>query len=156
MRKTISFGKVDYNGIGRRNNEVTIDLELRNTDKGIKFSACGNIWKGNNSDIICGGQCLDTIAEYITDPTFKEIHRLWKLYHLNSMHAGTVEQEEAIEKWKAEGNKYDYTAVCDYLKSINLYEVEHEGKPYKYGHAWLYRTIPEADLNKIKEIIGGN
>ena len=154
MRKTISFGKVDYNGNGRKTNEVTVELELRNTDKGIEFSACGNIWNHIHTDILCGGQCLDTITEFITDPTFKEIHRLWKLYHLNSMHAGTVEQEQAIEEWKAKGNRYDYTAVCEYLKSINLYEVEHEGKPYKYGHAWLYRAIPEADLNKIKEIMG--
>ena len=154
MKTTVRFGKIAYNRGNKKYNEVTIDLELRETSEGIEFSARGYIWNHIHTDIRCGGQCLDTIAEFITDPLFKEIHRLWKLYHLNSMHAGTVEQEEAIEKWKAEGNKYDYTAVCDYLKSINLYEVEHEGKPYKYGHAWLYRAIPKTDLNKIMEIMG--
>jgi hypothetical protein len=87
------------------------------------------------------------------------------------MNAGTPEQTEAIKKWEAEGNRYDYKAVCEYLKEIGLYEVpldkdaypdvyereaekQETDKPvYRYGHAWLYRAIPEKDLNRIKEII---
>lgn len=68
------------------------------------------------------------------------------------MHAGTVEQEKAIKEWENKGNKYDYKSVCEYLKSINLYEVEYNGKPYKYGLAWLYQAIPEKDLKEIKEL----
>lgn len=153
MKKTISFGKIDYNNSGRKNCLVTINLELRHTDKGVVFSCCGDIWNPRKSDIYCGGQCLDTIAEYIKTPMFKEIHRLWKLHHLNNMHAGTVEQEAAIEIWEAQGHKYDYSLVCDLLRDLDLYEVEVDGKPYKYGHGWLYRPIPESDLKRITEII---
>ena len=69
------------------------------------------------------------------------------------MHAGTIDQESAIAAWEAKGNRYDYTAVCDMLRGLGLYEVEVDGKPYKYGHSWLYRAIPEGDLDRINEII---
>ena len=150
----ITFGKIDYNENGKETNLITIEIELRVENEKKVFSVCGNIWNGNKSDILCGGQCLDTILEYLPqNKKFKEIYRLWKLYHLNDMNAGTQEQEKAIEEWKNMGNKYEYTKVCEYLKSINLYEIEYNGKPYKYGHSWLYREIPQNDLAKIRNII---
>lgn len=153
MIKKIDFGKIDYMGTGRKINPVTVEIELKETDKGYCFSARGTIWNHIKTDCYCGGQCLDTIAEYLgNNAEFMEIHRLWKLYHLNDMHAGTREQEAAINAWKEQGNRYDYTEVCEYLKSIGLYEVEHEGKPYKYGTAWLYWEIPTEDLEKIKAL----
>lgn len=35
----------------------------------------------------------------------------------------------------------------------NKIKVEHDGKPYKYGHGWLFEAIPEKDLQRIKELI---
>lgn len=150
MRKTFNFNKIDYNGIGRKINPVKVDIELKETDKGCCFSASGVIYNQTKTDCLAGGQCLDTIAEYVFDAKFKEIYRLWKLYHLNDMHAGTYEQEAAIDAWETQGNRYDYTKACEHLKSIGLYEVEHDGKPYKYGHGWLYWEIPSEDLEAIK------
>lgn len=155
MKKTFNFGKIDFYGNGRKTNLVTVTVELRNTDKGAELSACGDIWNNLKTDVVCGGQCLDEIKEYIKSPLFLEIYNFWKLYHLNGMHAGTKEQEKAIEEWKSKGNKYNYTAVCEYLKSIDLYEVEHNGELYKYGHGWLFEEIPESDLQRIKELIQG-
>ena len=105
-----------------------------------------------------GGQCFDTLAKtnIATDPTFVEIYRLWKLYHLNDMHAGTPEQEKAIRQGIKDGelsDNFDYKATVQYLKDKNLYEVPLNGKIYRYGHAWLYEPIPEEDLNKIKELL---
>ena len=78
------------------------------------------------------------------------------------MHAGTPEQEEAIEKWEAKGNKYDYKKVCEMLKDCGLYEVplaanligtrKADGKPYKYGCGWVIANIPEKDLEEIKNL----
>lgn len=174
MKRTIDFGKIAFYGKARIN-RVTVDLELRekggeaiftidpatkernytgeHTPKYLELSICGDIWNKTNTDIFCGGQCLDTIAEFVKTPLFKEIYRFWKLYHLNGMHAGTPEQEAAIEAWEAQGNRYDYTKACEHLKSVGLYEVELNGKPYRYGSAWLHQDIPEADLARIKEII---
>jgi hypothetical protein len=105
-----------------------------------------------------GGQCIDHMSEYIKTAEFKRITKWWKAYHLNGMNAGTPEQKKAIEDWKAAGNRYDYTAACEYLKSINLYEVpfsglsvghEWHGEPYKYGHGWIVEEIPAAALAEI-------
>lgn len=156
MRRTIEFGKIAYYG-SRKINAVSVDIELREREhdgeKYEEFSVCGSIWNAHKTDHVCGGQCLDEIAQYVKAPLFKEIYRLWKLYHLNGMHAGTEEQDAAIDEWKAQGNEYDYKKVCDYLKEIGLYEVEYNGKPYRYGTGWLHREIPEDDLKRIKEII---
>lgn len=158
MKAKISFGKVDGYGDGRKTCEVTLEVELRDTDKGPEFSVCGNLWNNRHTDILWGGQCVDelfwTYGKQMQNPKlYAEILELWKKYHLNGMHAGTEEQEDAIEEWKAEGNKYDYSEVCCMLKERGLYEVEIDGEPYQYGHGWLYREIPENTLNRIRKII---
>ena len=116
------------------------------------------------------------------------IENLWKKHHLNSMHAGTVEQESCLKDFASEketirnelrnnawnkakieynypenhfkewqnwhGSDWNsYSVDCELLKRHGLYEVEVDGKPYKYGHGWLYRAIPESDLNKIRAIL---
>ena len=158
MKAEISFGKVDGYGRGRKNCEVTLDVELRDSDKGPEFSVCGNLWNVTHTDIICGGQCVDDLfweyGKQMQNPKlYAEILELWKKYHLNGMHAGTEEQEDAIAEWKAEGNKYDYKAICQMLIDKGLYEVEVDGEPYLYGHGWLYREIPEYTLERIRKII---
>ena len=74
---------------------------------------------------------------------------MWQRNHLNDMHAGTERQEEAIKEWEKQGNRYDYTAACEYLKSVGLYD----DNGYEYGHGWLYRNISDEDLKRIKELI---
>lgn len=148
MKRTISFGKIAYYG-NRKENEVEIKIELRlNKENKPVLSICGNIWNRIHSDILAGGQCLDTIAKYKKTPLFKEIYVFWQKYHLNDMHPGTEKQEKALEDANMLDN-YDYTKCCKYLKSINLFD----DSGYKYGHGFIYREIPENDLNRIKEII---
>lgn len=186
MKKTFTFGKIAYNS-NRRTNLVEIDVELRNrggedtftidrktgektftgkTPIYTELSICGSIWNCKHTDILCGGQCLDTIAEYrdqLTEPElFDELLQLWEKYHLNGMHAGTPEQEQAIEEWKAEGNRYDYTAACEMLKKRGLYEVNYTGlsigrryenEPYKYGHAWLVQSLPGDVILRVDHLL---
>jgi hypothetical protein len=152
MKKVINFGKVDYNNIGKPINRVTVEVKFNDG----KLSICANIWNGSNTDIVCGGQCIDTLQEFDSiknNELFTSIYRLWKLYHLNDMHAGTIEQENAIKEWEELGNKYDYTEACNYLKSINLYEVSYNGSPYTYGHSWLFQEIPLDDVKIINQIM---
>ena len=150
LRKEFNFGKVDYLNHNRKDCLVTVEMELRiDTDNNREcLSICGDIWNPRHTDIYCGGQCLDTIKEYIKSDLFDELYRFWKLYHLNDLHAGTPRQEKAIKEWE-ENNKYEYTKACEYLKSINLYE----DNGYKYGHGWLYEPIPENDLKRIHELL---
>jgi len=154
MRRERSFGKVDYLGIDQKTCEVTISMELREKEQGQKvLSICGEIWNHIKSDIYSGGQNLDTIKEFrgqLNNPKlFDRIYRLWKLYHLNDLHAGTQKQERAIKEWELKGNKYDYTKACEYLQGISLFD----DNGYKYGHGWLYEPIPEKDLKEIEQII---
>ena len=155
MKKTFNLGKIALYG-KRKINLVTLDIELNEKEGKPVFSASAMVWNSKKTDCLMGGQCLDDLYKNFiairNNKIFKNVYKFWKLYHLNDMHAGTIEQEKAIKDWENKGNKYDYTAACEYLKSINLYEVEYNGKPYKYGHAWLYQAIPENDLKEIKAL----
>lgn len=180
-RKTIKFGKIDYLGHGRKNCPVEVEIELRKrggeetfrfvngqreytgekTPEYYELAICGDIWNHVHTDIYCGGQCLDTIAEYVHSDLFKEIYELWKRYHLNGMRAGTPEQEEEKIKWLADGHRYDYTEICEHLKEVGLYEVMFTGKtssrtynnePYRYGSGWVVEDLPEEVIARVKEI----
>lgn len=102
MKKTFTFGKIDFGNKGVKNNLVTVEVAYKEDRDKRRFSVCGNVWNARKSDIVCGGQCLDTIAEYITDPVFSEILRLWKLYHLNDMHPECEHQAAAGWRQKAQ------------------------------------------------------
>ena len=168
MKRTFNFGKIDYYNTGRKINAVEITIELREEDGKPVFSASGDVWNIKHTDIIMGGQCLDDpiIVKHLKgNKTFEEILDLWKKYHLNDTHAGTYEQETCIkenqeecnliEKRLKEENKYisHYVVSCELLKNHNLYEVEVDGKPYKYGQSWLYWDIPSEDLLRIKNLL---
>ena len=187
MKKTFNFGKIKYTNEKRAINLVTVDVELRHcggettftidrktgektitgkTPEYVELSICGNIWNSRHSDIVCGGQCLGTIAKYkeqLEDKeVFETLYNLWKKYHLNGMHAGTPEQEIAIDNWKSQGNRYEYTSACEMLKACGLYEVNYTGlsvskrynnEPYKYGHDWLIQELPGDVLLKIEHLL---
>lgn len=157
--KTRKFfiGYTDYETPGKKVNAVGVEISLKD---GKYFSAMAWILDSKRRDHLIGGQCFDSINYNCPDikanPIWQKIYRLWKLYHLNDMHAGTIEQEEALDKWASESVENtiaDYDKSCEYLKSIGLYEVDYNGKPYRYGSAWLKRDIPEDDLNQIKELL---
>ena len=154
ITKKFEFGKIDYFGCGRKINKVDVDVRLythKDNSGHIVFSACGDIWNGRGTDIVCCGQCLDEIAKFIDDPIFKQIYGWWQAYRLNDMHLGTTEQEEYLEKNRTWSN--DYSKDCDCLKKAGLYEVEVDGKLYKYGTNYLYQPIPENVLSEMIELI---
>lgn len=146
MKKIISFGKVAYYS-NRKENEVTLELNLKEREKGIVFSCSAYVWNRIHTDIVAGGQCLDELVPYFKhNKLFMEIYNLWKQYHLNDMHAGTEKQEKLLEQYDT---RISYNEKCKILENNNLlYDND-----YKYGSAWLFREIPEKDLNRIKEII---
>lgn len=188
MQKRFTFGKIDYTGKGRRAYPVEITVELRKrggektftvdrktgernytgetTPEYIELAICGWVYNTKHTDCVAGGQCLDEIAKYRRQldnvGLFNKLLNYWQLYHLNGTNAGTPEQEKAIADWKAAGNKYDYTAACEYLKSIGLYEVNYTGKavgryydnePYKYGHGWIIEELPADVLADIEKLL---
>ena len=134
MKKTISFGKIDYNHTGRRANAVEVDIEYRIDENGKKrFSVCGGIWNQIYSDTLSGGQNLEEIAKYIHTPLFKKIYRLWKLYHLNDTHPECEHQREL--GWKeiarTEVKIYEFTLTseaCSKRRKIEHFVIENAKK----------------------------
>ncbi len=122
MEQIFNFGKIDFYGTGAARNSVVVTASYKEKKPGQKvFSASGEIFNARRSDILCGGQCLDTIAEYITHPVFREIYRLWKLYHLNDMHP-ECEHQEAMG-WREAAKEiitvYKFTLTMDAIKGQN-------------------------------------
>lgn len=93
------------------------------------------------------GQCWDEMKAM-----FPEIAPL-EDWHLNDMRAGTPEQTKAVEEWMAAGNRYDYAKACDILKERGLYIVQHDGRPYAYGSAWLREELP-AEIVALAQTVG--
>lgn len=117
MKKKFDFGKIDFEGRGK-SNAVVVEVKYDNGN----FSACGEIWNRSHTDVVCGGQCLDTIAQYIKDdPIFDEIYYLWQRYHLNDMHAECVHQNEL--GWrdiaKKEVTLYHWSLKTDMFREQN-------------------------------------
>ena len=212
FRKFFTFAKVDYNHTGRRINAADLEVEYRLEVKyqnGVpslywEYSACGRVWNNRHSDIISGGQNLESMAKFSAirnDKNFSEAFSLWKMYHLNGMTAGSPAQEAAKGDFKVDREKitwywYDNTDITDntdkfgrhmtddeteakaataagqyvkaekgdyndqlavFLARRGLYTDKgymYEGKPYKYGAAWLTTEIPESDKARIRALLG--
>lgn len=111
MKKTFNFGKIAYGTNKNATNEVIVIVEYKENRKGQKvFSACGTVYTPSKQGTMTNGQCLDDIAQYVTDDTFKTIYRLWRLYHLNDMHAECGHQHALKwhEKAKKQVNLYNW------------------------------------------------
>lgn len=125
--------------------EALIEWELRQEEHGPEFSAMG---EHDGS----AGQCLESIAAaYPQDEKVQRIVKVWRVYHLNDMKAGTPAQMAELERceevakrkhpeavypdgtvnWHQMGKAYGfkgehfayYDLACIWLKRAKLYEV---------------------------------
>lgn len=137
LRHVFHFGKIAYDNPNQKANAATVELELRDTDKGPELSICGSIWDRPHTDHLCGGQCLDTMRPYLKGSRrFMRLYALWTRWHLNGMNAG-CEHQRALG-WTS----YD----------------EHPSEPcptcgYQYGTAWKYEALPADVLAEIHALI---
>ena len=154
--RTFDFGKIAYGRSSRKVYPVEVEVELRMLDNKVVFTASGVIYNSRKTDCYCAGQCLDEIADYVHNPKFRTIYKLWKKYHLNDMHAGTPEQEQLVDDYfKAEHKAYDYSEAKKVLEDNNMLTVKlPDGTDYTYGRGWLYEPIPEEDLQTIVDLLG--
>ena len=180
---TVNFGKIAFNYSGRKRNAADVEIELRQcggeptydrngtptgrmTPKYTELAIVGQVWNSTHTDIVMGGQCLDSMKPYIHSDLFNEVYELWAKYHLNGMHAGTPEQEAAIKAREERiGRQLTYDEQCELLKEAHLYEVEYTGpavgrmydhEPYVYGHAWLIQDLPDDVIRRVMEIAKEN
>ena len=156
MNRTATFtiGKLSRNGDKRapRNCEARLTITLKDTPNGPEFSATGEVWNHLKTDIVMCGQCVAEIAKHFSrDPIAQTIKRLHAAHHLNDMNAGTPAQNEALR----ECTSRDYAERCDFLaaRGLNPDPNGPDGKPYRYGSAWLYAPIPADDLATINDLL---
>lgn len=168
MRTKIDFGKISFSS-KRKINRVVVEVALKPDHDVNEFTASAMVYNAKGTDIVAGGQCLDEIYEHRNElknkDLFVKVYKIWKQYHLNCLHAGTPEQELAIDEWEKKGNEYTYTKACNYLKSIGLYETNFTGRtqskvyhnePYTYGSEWVIKEIPKDVEKEIVRIIKEN
>lgn len=167
VRRTFEFGKIDADGIGRRVNLVTIDVELKNNRDGFpEFSAFMSVLNSKGTDIRRAGKVLFEEFKHVpvNDALYQEIRSLWRKYDLHTNHAGTKIQESALKSAGLGKGARDYDKACVYLEKKGLYTVKltpterkynpRVENPHRYGHNWIYYPIPATDLAKIKRILG--
>ena len=139
--KTFIFNKIDYNHTGKKAYLVQLEINLRiNDDHKIDFSASGDVWNTKHTDIVMGGQCIDSIwneyASQIHDVAlYKTIMDLWKKWHRNDVNAGCKHQRKL--KWTYEQHPSEPCPTCG----------------YKMGTAWKYNKIDQKDLKTICSLL---
>jgi len=155
MRHTIELGKVDYNRSGRRNCAVTLEVSW----DGERFSACASIWNPRRTDIYAGGQMVEEACAYFPhDKRAQRVLALWREWHLNDMNAGSPAQEAWLKANPVTAaypeSHYDKASAA--LASAGLNpdpDYLHNGKPYRYGSAWLKRDIPADVVAEIEALM---
>lgn len=100
MRRVYSFGKVAYNG-KRKINEVTLEIELRDWNGCLEFTAHAMVWNNIHSDIVSGGQMIDKLYDRFeicrNSILYKTIMQLWEKYHLHDTSDIPAEDKELID-----------------------------------------------------------
>lgn len=81
---------MDFYRSGRKINEITLEVTLYADRNGYpEFAVCGNVWNIRHTDIVCGGQCIDTIYDTVKrlhgSIIYRTIMELWKKYHCKNM-----------------------------------------------------------------------
>jgi len=141
MKKTYHFGKIKAYQNGKKINAVDVSIELSGTQGEEEFTASGTVWNATKTDCIMGGQCLDELFQHDelkVNPTFKEIYRLWKAYHLNGMHP-ECEHQKALgweEKAEEQVNIYTFTMDADTIRAQKILESK-VLQAAKYGEEYL-------------------
>jgi hypothetical protein len=154
---TVSFGKIDLNHTGRTVNEVELTLELQQDEKRrpVISIRCG-VWNSKKTDYQMCGQCLDIVSPMVREnrKLWTELKEIWKKWQLNDCKAGTPEQYDLLaERFRHLGGRSKWEDEVAYLKSINKYEVEWEGKTVRWGERYVYWEIPGEILERFREII---
>lgn len=177
----IYLGKVNRSGDRLRSHgplacPVYVTWELKDTATGPEFSAQAEAWNCRRTDVFIAGQCLETFKGMMHGNA-RRILEIWRVWHLNGMKAGTVEQEAELDRraaieapkhpecyyqdgtinfhylaQKLVGEMSYYTLACQWLNDAGLYTVQHDGKPYAYGSAWLHRSLPDSIIQELKTI----
>jgi hypothetical protein len=112
----------------------------------------------------CNGSCgqidkylseIDTYAAGWYPELVARLAELWDTWHLNTMQAGSPAQTAWLKAHKGEFPGYPvshYEWAGEQLAAAGLNpdpNYLHDGKPYRYGHAWLEVQVPAEVLEEL-------
>jgi hypothetical protein len=125
------------------NGELSISGVEGPLDSGNALGGCGQIVDGL-TDIVA-------FAPGWNKTLMREFRSIWREWHLNHMVPGTPEQM-AFLKTTAKGERQTYDWAVGTLRDAGLISVEYEGKPYRYGTAWLKKEVPADVIDFLKSL----
>lgn len=128
----------------------TLTLEAELSDDG-NFAAHGDITI--RGKWVQGGQCLgapEFVAWGKRDKNIADLLEIWKVWHLNYLHAGTEKQEAWLHAHGYDNWANEYDKTCKALKRAGL--LVDDG--YEFGTGWLKREIPADVKARIRELLG--
>jgi len=83
----------------------------------------------------------------------REFLRIWRDWHLNDMRAGSSVQRAYLHEHV--GRNVSYEEACEKLARVGLlYDQGYlvNGKPYRYGTAWLHEEVPDRVLYWLRDL----
>lgn len=101
---------------------------------------------GSCGQIIMHDWCIKQYAPGWDVETERRFREVWEQWHLNDMTAGSPAQMAYLRAHPVTDRMNHYTAACAALKAAGLQpdpNYTHNGKPYRYGSAWLKVGVPE-------------
>jgi hypothetical protein len=123
---------------------------------GGELSICGvvNATEDGNADTCGQIQPIEggALKEGWTEDKLAEFNAVWDKWHLNHMKAGTPEQHRYLDTLPDQPLVDWYDWACDELKKVDLYEVQRDGNPYRFGSAWLRHTLPQDVIDFLADL----
>ena len=158
--KTVVIGRVNGVHYGYKHGqslEVTVEVELRQEQKGLELSICGNVWNKRKTDVLCCGQNNDTLLEHLNKHEFKTLNEsfvtlrklfaVWERWHLNGTRAGCEHQRKLLRD-KTKHPDHDYTKLIEFAEFKKCPECG-----YSYGSQWLHEELPEEVIKFVTDFV---
>ena len=173
------IGKCDYAHSGKEDHAAYIAWSLKDG----RFSMSADIRNPYGTDIVMGGQCVDTVAAFFpNDKKARRMVEIWRRWHMNDMRAGCEHQRaEGWDKRPIDPNRPPSTYItlkrgeCGLLRDYSGWNMlawatlqDHPNgllsEPcakcgYKYGTSWLCEELPAdvvAEIESWSETAGGS
>lgn len=116
--------------------------------------------KSNGNAFGAAGQIQEELGRVVpakgwNEEMVKKFQTVWNRWHLNDLNAGTPKQESFLRELEDRNGGIGYEKAVEALKKAGIYEDAdfiHEGKPYRYGSAWLKEEVPAEVLEWLQSL----
>jgi len=142
--------------------DIWVTIELREKDGKLSLAISGEVGPKRGGDADSCGQIRSELARVTAFAAgwdkikVLQLSDIWRKWHLNNLNAGSPIQELTIKNfYEPHNGRFCHTQVEKLLKDYGVFEDESylvDGKPYKYGSAWLHKDLPDSVLRWLKTV----